>query len=81
MKIHFEILFRNLKLVVEQLREYQRAVGMPALQCFIVDLEKRIKLVMIFRKTQNVFQYNGWGRNILYRIFQAKAFHHYMSYP
>jgi hypothetical protein len=43
------------KLFVERLMEYQRAARMPPLQCFIRDLEKRMKLAGIFHQVQNVF--------------------------
>jgi hypothetical protein len=30
---------------VERLKEYQQAVGMPALQCFFSDLERRNEIL------------------------------------
>ncbi len=44
---------------MERLREYQRAARMSALQCFILDLEKRMKLAMIFHQMQNVVGFVG----------------------
>jgi hypothetical protein len=44
--------------------EYLRATRMPALQCFTLDLEKRMKLGQIFCQVQN----------ILLCIFKKKMF-------
>ncbi len=41
--------------IVERLIEYLRASRMPALQCFILDLEKRMKLAKIFCHMQNIY--------------------------
>ncbi len=41
--------------LVERLREYLQAAGVPALQCFNLDNEKRMKLELIFCQMQNVF--------------------------
>ncbi len=37
--------------IMEQLKEYQQAVRMPALQCFILDLEKRMIKLITFVNT------------------------------
>jgi hypothetical protein len=57
--------------------EYQRAAGMPALQHFIFELEKKMKLAMIFCQMQNVLIFVE-KRNVLYRMFW---FNHTMQYP
>ncbi len=53
---------------VEWLIEYQQAARMPALQCFILDLKKRMKLAQNFGQMQNIL-FCILRRNVLYVMF------------